>query len=374
MTNITLNGQLCTNPTNGGEIQTNQAICSGIVPDTLKNMTLPSGYSGSIEYKWQSSVTDSSSGFTDVIPSATGTFYAPDTLRVTTWYRRLSKVACEDAWSLAGASNVVKIKVEQIPVSGTLHKVPATSKVCEGTEVYATFIAGSGGNGIDSTTFRTNDGTSWTAWQLYTPGTNISTTGKTSVRIRTKRKANYCNDSEFFTRTWAVENTPVSGTFTKSPDVTTVCEGTKVSATLNAGSGGNGVDSLFYRIQADTIWSAWSVYASGDTILTSGKAKVELKTFRNADTCANASPLTVSWIVSPATAGGQATGGTEVCYGSNNTQLTVSGHVGSVLYWEYSSDSITWDSITGTAEHVQCYKRNGKNILQGNGKKWCMSD
>src|ERR1043165_9921876 len=47
--------------------------------------------------------------------------------------------------------------------------------------------------------------------------------------------------------------------------------------------------------------------------------------------------------------GGTVAGGTNVCIGSNSGVLTLSGHTGSVLNWEYSTDGgSTWISISNT--------------------------
>ena len=60
---------------------------------------------------------------------------------------------------------------------------------------------------------------------------------------------------------------------------------------------------------------------------------------------------TVGYVVtSTATSvGGTVSGGTNVCVGSNSGSLTLAGHTGSVLNWEYSTDGgSTWISISNT--------------------------
>lgn len=50
-----------------------------------------------------------------------------------------------------------------------------------------------------------------------------------------------------------------------------------------------------------------------------------------------------------ASAGGTVSGGTNVCIGANSGNLTLSGHTGNVLNWEYSTDGGgTWISISNT--------------------------
>ena len=238
--------------------------------------------------------------------------------------------------------NTVSWTVEATPVSGTLTKTPNTANVCEGTSVSATLTAGSGGNGLDELESRTNGG----AWANYTSGSSIPTAGVSTVEIRTRRTASYCNDAEYNTVSWTVEATPVSGTLTKTPDATNICEGTPVSATLTAGSGGNGVDELESR----TNGGAWANYTSGSLISTTGLNSIDIRTRRTADYCSDGGYNMVSWGIDPQTIGGYVLGEKTVCYGSTSGALTLSGHIGDVIRWESSANTITWTTISHTSE------------------------
>jgi hypothetical protein len=57
----------------------------------IGSTTAASGGDGSITYKWQSSTTSASSGFSDIASTNTATYDPPSGLTVTTWYRRLAK-------------------------------------------------------------------------------------------------------------------------------------------------------------------------------------------------------------------------------------------------------------------------------------------
>jgi hypothetical protein len=96
------------------------------------------------------------------------------------------------------------------PASGTLTKIPNISKVCVGTNVSATATAGSGGAGTvtDVLEYRF-DGTG--GWTPYTSGTNLSTTGKLQVEIRTYRTATAtgCTSSTPVVVSWMVNIAPV---------------------------------------------------------------------------------------------------------------------------------------------------------------------
>ncbi|MEI6576038.1 MAG: hypothetical protein WCO63_07680 [Bacteroidota bacterium] len=107
----------CANPSSGGTIASEQTICTGSVPAAFTSSAVPSGQTGTLEYKWQYSTTSSSLGFAD-IASSTSTTHTPGTLSVTTWFKRLSTVTCNESWPAAAASNVLQITVNPSSYSG----------------------------------------------------------------------------------------------------------------------------------------------------------------------------------------------------------------------------------------------------------------
>lgn len=98
----------CINPSDGGNIGTAQTGCPGYDPAMLLNLALPSGESGTLEYKWQISTTGSSSGFTDIAGSNSEN-YDPPPISQTTWFRRLARVNCMTTWAGAALSNTIEI-------------------------------------------------------------------------------------------------------------------------------------------------------------------------------------------------------------------------------------------------------------------------
>ncbi len=261
---------------------------------------------------------------------------------------------CDDA-----STEMVSWTVEKTPVSGTPDKMPNVDNVCEGDEVSATLNAGSGGNGSDSLVYRTYNGTSWSAWTNYTSGNNISTTGKIQVEILTLRKADYCDDASTEMVSWTAEQTPVSGTLDKMPDVDNVCEGSEVSTTLNAGSGGNGSDSLVYRTHNGAAWSAWTNYTSGNNISTTGKIQVEILTLRKADYCDDASTEMVSWTAEQTPVSGtldKMPDVDNVCEGSEVSTTLNAGSGGN------GSDSLVYRTHNGAAWSAWANYTSGNNI------------
>ena len=123
-------GGSCSNPTDGGNISTAQNGCSPLDPAAF-SATVPTGYTGSsLEYQWQLSTTNSTSGFGN-ITGATASTYDAGPLSVTTWFKRLSRVSCIGTWSGAAESNVIEVTVNQLPNTGLT--VSGSGSVCSGS-------------------------------------------------------------------------------------------------------------------------------------------------------------------------------------------------------------------------------------------------
>lgn len=106
----------CFDPLLGGTIGTAQSICNG-TSALLTNISLPSDQMGTLEYKWQYSTTDASSGFVD-IPSSNFEIYTSGSLTINTWFKRLARVSCSSNWSGTVESNVILITVKTDPGLG----------------------------------------------------------------------------------------------------------------------------------------------------------------------------------------------------------------------------------------------------------------
>jgi hypothetical protein len=87
---------------------------------------LPTGHTGTLEYKWQLSTTNASTGFSDIAPSDASS-YSPEAISATTWYKRLARVNCMSDWTAAAASNVIQITVKPIPADQTVS--PASQSI-----------------------------------------------------------------------------------------------------------------------------------------------------------------------------------------------------------------------------------------------------
>jgi hypothetical protein len=108
----------CVDPASGGTIASSQTGTSPFNPNAFTSSSLPTGHTGTLEYKWQSSITSSTTGFAD-ISGATSKTYDASALTKTTWFRRLARVTCSSDWNTAASSNVIKITVMPINWTGT---------------------------------------------------------------------------------------------------------------------------------------------------------------------------------------------------------------------------------------------------------------
>jgi uncharacterized protein (TIGR02145 family) len=134
----------CVNPDYGGTIGQDQTGCPGFAPVTITNLTLPTGYTGTLQYLWQRSVTGSESGFTDIAGSDSEN-WAPGPVSANTWFRRLARVDCKADWTGAAVSNAVMITV--LPTVTPEIAISCSSlPVCQGTPVTFTAAVIGGGN------------------------------------------------------------------------------------------------------------------------------------------------------------------------------------------------------------------------------------
>ncbi|MBE0638110.1 MAG: HYR domain-containing protein, partial [Bacteroidales bacterium] len=132
---------------------------------------------------------------------------------------------------------------------------------------------------------------------LVTTGNPITVNPQTNTTYFARNYANSQFSSGCASVAITVEQTPVAGTLTKDPNITHVCPGTNVKATLSGGSGGNGTNQTEYRTHDGSDWSNWDTYTSDANISTTGKTAVEIRTRRMASYCSNSDYNTVSWLV-----------------------------------------------------------------------------
>ena len=211
------------NPTSAGTIASDQAGCNPFTADEITSLTLPTGHTGTLEYKWQRSTTSNSSGFND-IASSNATTYSPGALTATTWYKRLSKVTCDATWPAAGESNVVQITVNQGP---TIAAAGSDQTVCASSTTLAGNTATEG-----TGTWTKTSGTA-TISDPSSPTSGLTGISGTAILKWTIATAN-CGSS--FDEVSITSSLPANQTVTATSPV---CTGN--SSTITLGSSQSGV-------------------------------------------------------------------------------------------------------------------------------------
>ena len=136
----------CTNPTLGGTIAVDQSICSGDNPAAFTSSAVASGETGTLEYKWQYSTSDSPYSWNDIASSNSATFDDATTLTADRWYRRLARVTCSTDWTGAAESNIIKVTVNTTPAAPTA----GAQTFCSGVDPEVEDLVASG---VDGATF-----------------------------------------------------------------------------------------------------------------------------------------------------------------------------------------------------------------------------
>ena len=260
----------------------NSSICEGAGTSFTITAT------GATSYQWQ---VDPGGGFVNVVDNANYSGATTTTLTLTNvpasfngnLYRNVA------TGSSSTNSNNATLTVTALPVNPTLlAKTPATASVADGTNVSATFNAGSGGTGCsDDFRYTTNGGTSYLP---YTPGTNISTTGLSAgtgfVFIEGRRAgcSSLCQNGYVVLASWLVTPLPAGATTLNAGDIAfsgysadhasdyfsfvllrNIGPGTVINFTDNGYQGG-----ALTAAEQTVTWTSNASYSAGTEILISG--------------------------------------------------------------------------------------------------------
>jgi 6,7-dimethyl-8-ribityllumazine synthase len=304
-----------------GSIGGAATVCSG----TNSTLLTLSGNTGTIQ--WQSSSDDIA--FNN-IPGATSTTYTATNLIATTYYRAVvTSGACASATTAS-----VAVTTSPVSVAGS---ISGASTVCSGTNSTLLTLSGNTGtiqwqSSSDNITFADISGATSTT---YTAANLTATTYYQAVVT-----SSVCAPAT--TASVAVTVNPVSVAGSIS-GATAVCSGT--NSTLLTLSGNTG--TIQWQSSSDNITFA---DISGATSTTYTATNLTATTYYQAvvtsGVCAPATTASVAVTVDPVSVAGSISGSATVCSGTNSTELTLSGYVGSIQ-WQSSTDDITFADISG---------------------------
>ncbi len=299
----------CINPLNGGIITGDQSICSGVVADTLRNISYPVDFTGNLIYQWQSSA--DSISFSDVA-GANSSFFVPGTLTASKWYKRLAKVSCQSNWK---ESNILKIIVNSLPAdAGT---ITGSQHICSGGTIFSYSTSPI----LNATSYQ---------WTLPSGSSGTSSTNSISVNYGVNassgnisvKGSNSCGDGSISNLAVTVINLP--GKPGKPNGVISTC-GSDVDSYSTSGS--NGAITYYWMVNPSGAGSYSANTSSSNTSITwnpnfSGIAKVTVKGMNQCGTgqVSDTLTLTVSPLPSPA---GAIVGSQSISQGQSSVTYTV---------------------------------------------------
>ena len=337
-----LEGGSCSNPADGGSIAVSQNGCTPFDPEPFTSLSPATGYTGSsLEYKWQKSTVNGSSGFSD-IPGSNSATYDAGSLTQTTWFRRLARISCiiPDDWSGAAVSNAIEVTVNALPVADV---ITGSTQVCIGSTL--TLTPDATGAAPLSYTWASSDNSIAT---VNNSGVVTPIAAGGAGITYTVTDVNSCNASSApFGIT--VNPSPAANLTIGGPGF--ICTGSSASVTVELSQSG-----VNYQLRNDnanelvgtplggtggtlnlptdimTYNITYNIYAT-NTLTTCSTQLTEKETV-------NTDPLSV---------GGSISGTASVTYGSASGTMTLSGQTGVVQRWEKRFNSGSWTNISNTA-------------------------
>lgn len=343
-------------------------VCSG---GSASLTSTASGGSGSFTYRWQYSA-DGSTGWANVVNGTpAGITYVGGTGTTLTVSGNGTEANISKYYRLVLSSTTISVGCDAISSTAEISTVadpiinlptPTSQTVCQNGAPTDLSTSASGGTASAYTYNWYRNGSNSTSGGTLV-GSGINYTAVTSAigtlyyySIVTQPESG-CAATTASTASVTVVTLPSSGTLSKTPNVTTVCEGQTVSATATAGSGGTGTitDYLEYRTDAGSGYSAWASYTAGTPIATTGLVSVEIQTYRTAtgSGCTSSTPTVASWTVVPQPQPGtlaKTPNVTDVCDGDNVSAVFTAGTGGTgvvtdILQYRYNGTG-GWSNYT----------------------------
>ena len=337
-----------------GTITGTATVCKGSNSGSVVQSTAGTG----TIIRWESSI---NGGSTWSPIANTTTTQAYSNITVTTMYRAVYKSGnCAEAMSGAITITVNELPTATISISST------NSNICSGTNgTYTITTTNTSGqtwslNVIEGATSRTITGTGNTTTNFTTASTLSTNTTISLVNITTTGSPSCGPNTVSGDATFTVIPRP---SVTLNSVTTPVCAGSSTFATFqittsNIASGVGfsvkyDVGSTVGLTYTNTGSGTFTVTTSAPALSSAGTYNVkitEITTTGLATNC-NSFPTGASMnvVADAASTAGTVTSSQTVCKGSNSGTLTVAGHNGSVVRWEYSTNSgSSWTVVSNT--------------------------
>ncbi len=307
----------------GGTVSGTATVCSGINTGTMTS----SGRTGNI-LKWQYSVSPFTV-WTD-IANVTATETYTNIVATRNYRVEVQSGACSSSFSTA-----VVITVSPTTVGGI---VSGGATVCSGVNGGTLTLGGQTGT-VSRWEFSTNAGSAWTA--IINTTTSQTYTNLVATRwYRALVKSGSCSAIYSTVDSIVVKPSTVAGSVTANA---TVCSGANAGTLTLAGYVG------VIRYWEFSTNGGVSYTPIANTTNTQNYLNLVATTIYRANvqngTCPPANSTTATITVNPVSVGGTTVSNATVCSGVNSGTITLSGYIGSISGWEFSTDGITWSPI-----------------------------
>lgn len=252
---------------------------------------------------------------------------------------RLYRVIVQSGSCPTDTSNTVNVIVYPQTVAGTLS---GTSTVCNGTNSGSLTLMGYTGN-ILNWLSSTNGGVSWTPIS-NTTNTLLYSNITQETWYKARVQSGTCNTDSSSTGIIYVDPVSNGGLLSGGG---TFC-GASATGTLTLTGYIGTILNWEYSIDGGATWT--TIFNTTNTESITGVSQTRLyRVVVKSGSCSNALSNVVTVNVYPQTIAGTIAGSTSVCSGSNSGNLILSGNVGNVLGWIYSTNGgASWSSISNT--------------------------
>ncbi|WP_162126242.1 Ig-like domain-containing protein [Flavobacterium phycosphaerae] len=321
----------------GGSVTGGTTICSGSASGLL---TL-SGNTGTV-VRWEYAVSPFSSWTTI---ANTSTTYTSGTLTQTTKFRAVVQSGvCSEANSAD-----TTVTVDPTSVGGT---VASAQSICYGTEPADLTLSGNTGTVVKWQSSSDAGFSSPTDIAETSTTLNGTTIGALTANtyFRAVVQSGVCSSANSAAVLITVDATTVGGTVSSDQ---TICSGTQPADLTLSGHVGSVIQwesSTDAGFSSPTAIIVTSATLTGATI-GSLTQDTYFRAVVQSGACDPVESDAVLITVNDASVGGSVTGGTAICAGSTSGLLTLAGHTGTILRWEYAvSPFSSWTTIANTVD------------------------
>ncbi len=328
----------------GGIIIEDQTICFGTSPDQINTSISASGGVGEYEYQWQYS--NDNENWTNIEgDDASNSYYQPEELTDTTYYRKQTTNYCGIAYS-----DTVTINVNEELSAGI---ISSSQGVCgESDPDTLTVTSATGGSGEYSYQWQQSaNGSSWSDIDEAIEESYLPTRDSTFTFYRQKVSDKTC-EAIVYSDTVYVELFEELNAGTISSSQTICYKTTPDSITGSSVTGGSGEYS--YQWQQSTNGSSWSDIDDASEENYSPSRLKSSKYFRRAVTDYSCDSTvysdTVYIKVYKELDGGEIEEDQTICNGDTPTKIRTKtspsgGEEDYVYQWQYSYDNVSWEEI-----------------------------